>query len=352
MTPDGTKGQIHKVQKGDTLWDISHTYLRTAWIWPSVWRENEEKVANPHLIYPGELIWISEGVMRRITREEAASLAAAGGQTVDKPWVAIAPRSTALESTAPGAREGALPADEDDPFAALDAAEVSDDFKLEIPTLQGVSFVTDAELKASGALMGNHEENYWTVAGQRSIVSLGEGQTHLGDVFTVFRVRRELRHPNTNAKLGYLVQVLGKARVTELLPETSWVRITESWAEMQPGDRMMPFVEEPAAIVEVRIGQPVTGEIVALEPYRQRVGDRDFVILDQGTRGGVVPGRRLVVFRAGRQVRDPLTSNLLLVPDDVVGEVYVVKSAEKTSIALVTRSERELTVGDSFRNTP
>jgi hypothetical protein len=121
---------------------------------------------------------------------------------------------------------------------------------------------------------------------------------------------------------------------------------------MQPGDRMMPFVEEPAAIVEVRIGQPVTGEIVALEPYRQRVGDRDFVILDQGTRGGVVPGRRLVVFRAGRQVRDPLTSNLLLVPDDVVGEVYVVKSAEKTSIALVTRSERELTVGDSFRNTP
>ena len=38
--------------------------------------------------------------------------------------------------------------------------------------------------------------------------------------------------------------------------------------------------------------------------------------------------------------------------DDVVGEVFVVKSNEKTALALVTRSDRELVVGDSFRNRP
>lgn len=349
VTPDGKKGQIYKVQKGDTLWAISETYLGTPWIWPSVWKENEAEIANPHLIFPGELIWISEGMMRKLTPEEAARLAAAGLHP-DSP--AEPPAAPADEAAAPQARTIAKPGEESDPFAALDSAEVADDFKLEIPSLQGVSFVTDEALKASGAMMGNHEENYWTVQGQRSIVSVGEGQAHVGDAYTVFRVRRELRHPDTGERLGYFVQVLGKAEITQLLPETSWVRITHSWAEMQPGDRVMPFVEEPAAITEVRIGQPVRGEIVAFEPYRQRVGDRDFVVLDQGTREGVVPGRRLVVFRAGRPVRDPLTSNMMMVPDDIVGEVFVVKSGEKTSLALVTRSERELIVGDSFRNTP
>ncbi len=348
VTPDGKKGQIYKVQKGDTLWAISQTYLGTPWIWPSVWKENEAEIADPHRIFPGELIWISEGMMRKLTPEEAARLAAASGQTVAEEL----PAAPAPEPTAPEARKIAEPAEESDPFDSLDVTEVSDDFKLEIPTLQGVSFVTDDALKASGALMGNHEENYWTVQGQRSIVSVGEGQAHIGDAFTVYRVRRELRHPDTKELLGYFVQILGKAEITQLLPETSWVRITESWAEMQPGDRVMPFVEEPAAITEVQVGQPVKGEIVAFEPYRQRVGDRDFVVLDQGTRNGVVPGRRLIIYRAGRPVRDPLSSNLMMVPDDIVGELFVVKSGEKTSLALVTRSDRELIVGDSFRNTP
>ena len=345
VTTDGKKGQIYKVQKGDTLWAISKTYLGTPWIWPSVWKENAAEIANPHRIYPGELIWISEGMMRKLTPEEAARLAAAAGQAPAESPAAVAPEAAAAET-----RKLAEPARESDPFAALDAAEVADDFKLEVPTLQGVSFVTDDVIKASGAIMGNHEENYWTVQGQRTIVSIGEGQGHVGDAFTGFRVRRELRHPQTNELLGYFVQILGKAEITQLLPETSWVRVTESWAEMQPGDRVTPFVEEPTAITEVRVGQPVKGEIVALEPYRLRGGDSDFVVLDQGTKGGVVPGRRLTVFRAGREVRDPLTSNLLMVPDDLVGELFVVKSSEKTSLALITRSDRELIIGDSFRN--
>ena len=52
VTPDGRKGQIYKVQKGDTLWAISQKYLGTPWIWPSVWKENEAKIADPHSDLP------------------------------------------------------------------------------------------------------------------------------------------------------------------------------------------------------------------------------------------------------------------------------------------------------------
>jgi hypothetical protein len=344
VTPDGRKGQIYKVQKGDTLWAISEKYLGTPWIWPSVWKENEPKLVNPHLIYPGDLIWISAGSMRKLTPEEAARLAAAGQVTPEAPAAPEVPAS-------PEAAKGAQPAqDESDPFASLDAADVTGDVKIEVPTLQGVSFVTSDELKAAGAVMGNHEENVWVSQGQRTIISVGEGQGHVGDAFTVFRVRRALRHPKTGETIGYFVQVLGKAEITQLYPETSWAKIITSYSEIQPGDRVIPFVEEPPAITEVRSGETVQGQIVAFQPYRQRTGAGDFVILDAGTRQGMVAGRRLVVYRPSREVRDPLTKELLMVPDDVIGDLFVVKAGDGTSLALVMKSERDLHVGDSFRN--
>ncbi|HTO70262.1 MAG TPA: LysM peptidoglycan-binding domain-containing protein [Myxococcota bacterium] len=344
VTPDGRKGQIYKVQKGDTLWSISQRYLGTPWIWPSVWKENEAKIANPHWIYPGDLIWISEGSMRKLTPEEAARLAAAGQAPAPEPAAPAAPDAVPAPAPPPAATE------QPDPFASLDAADVSNEVRIDVPTLQGEAFVTAEEMKATGAIMGNHDENVWLAQGQRTILSVGEGQGHVGDAYTVFRVRRELHHPVTGEKLGYFVQVLGKAEITQLYPETSWARIITSYAEIQPGDRVLPFVEEPTAIVEVRSGQDVRGQIVAFEPYRQRTGAGDFVVLDAGTKQGMVPGRRLQAFRPAKEVRDPLTQEMLVVPDDVLGEMFVVKSGEITSLALVMKSERDLHVGDSFRS--
>lgn len=341
VTPDGQKGEIYKVQKGDTLWAISDKYLGTPWIWPSVWKENEAKIANPHWIYPGDLIWISNGSMRKLTPEEAAALAAAGAAEPAAPAPDAGPM--------PVAHEKPQVPEEGDPFSSLDSVEVTSEVKIEVPNIQGISFVTDEELKASGAVMGNHEENVWVAQGQRTILSVGEGQGHVGDAFTVFRVRRALHHPVTGEKLGYFVQVLGKAEITQLYPETSWARVIEAWAEIQPGDRVLPFVEEPKQITEVRSGEEVRGSIVAFQPYRQRVGDSDFVIIDAGTKQGMVPGRRLQAYRPAKEVRDPLTHNPLMVPDDVIGDLFVVKAGDTTSVALVMRSERDLHVGDAFR---
>jgi hypothetical protein len=169
-------------------------------------------------------------------------------------------------------------------------------------------------------------------------------------MYTIYRIRRPLRHPENGELLGYVVEVLGKGEIGEVHSEASFLDVVTAYAEIQPGDRITRYAEEPQSIREVFSDADVEGTIVANEPYRLRTGRGDLVILDKGTEDGVAVGRRFSVYRAGREVRDPLTETPILVPDDVVGEAFVVKSSTRASLALVTNATTELVIGDRFRN--
>ncbi len=67
---EGRVGRLHTVTRGDTLWDVSAAYLGTPWVWPSVWIDNHD-IANPHMIHPGDRIWITANEMRVVSDDEA-----------------------------------------------------------------------------------------------------------------------------------------------------------------------------------------------------------------------------------------------------------------------------------------
>jgi len=59
------EGEVsHVVKKGDTLWDIAKAYLKDPFRWPEVFQRNTDVVENPHWIYPGEVIRISNSEVR------------------------------------------------------------------------------------------------------------------------------------------------------------------------------------------------------------------------------------------------------------------------------------------------
>ena len=57
-TVQSTQPREHVVRRGDTLWDLSRTYLMNPFLWPRLFEANRSVVEDPHWIYPDERLMI------------------------------------------------------------------------------------------------------------------------------------------------------------------------------------------------------------------------------------------------------------------------------------------------------
>jgi hypothetical protein len=323
----GRPGRIHIVRLRDTLWDISDAYLGTPWVWPSIWQDNRE-IENPHLIHPGDRIWITETEMRRISAEEAQALLAGAPAALDEETV-VEPE-THVVAPAPQI----VP--EEQPTYFVSNREM-------------VGLISTDAVEAAASIVSAAVSRVLLSMGDRVWVGLGEDEVAAGDQFTIFRIQEKVYDPETGRMLGYHVHILGWMEILEPHAETSLAEIRESVIDVVKGDQLM--VREPR-VREIAIQaspEAVEGQISFLAWKRTVMGTMDYVYLNRGTLDGIEVGSPLEVYRKGYTALEEVRGAKVQVPDRVVADLLVVKAEPEASVALIRHTEEELTLGDYFR---
>jgi hypothetical protein len=321
----GRPGRIHVVQGGDTLWDISDAYLGTPWVWPSLWKDNDA-IRNPHLIHPGDRLWISRYEMRTVSEAEAAALLAAQDAGTAAP--------AALAET------DAMPA----PPRSLGSYHY--------PEIDTTGFVTREQYEGAASILESAEPRKWLSEQSEVVIGLGNGEVQVGDQFDIFRTEARVTDLDTGMQYGWATNQLGWLEVTRVDEESSRALIRLSRSEVQRGDHLLPRRVRSAEIPIGGSPGPVEGRVVHTPDRRLQMSQTDIVYLDRGTRDGLSIGSPLEIYRPlgdhGKKL-DSAQNQERRIADHVVAKLLVVDVFDDTAVAVVTHTTEELNRGDSFR---
>lgn len=342
----------YTVKRGDTLWAISGLFLKSPWRWPELWGMNLQDIRNPHLIFPGQVLYLdkSSGRARLSTRAPGAS----GG---DPDTVRVSPR-TRYESLG----------DSGIPPISLQAIEA---FLTEPMIVDEATFARAPRIVATQetrVLLSRGDRAY--ARGQYSSGVAGEALTEGPGKprdFRVFRNAVPLKDPTTGEILGYEAQYVGKALLergeatrevtdakgkvqNEIIPAT--IDIVVAKEEMRVGDRLLP--EPPRELPNYVPSAPASaqsGQIVSV--YGNAVtfaAQNQVVAINRGTDHGLERGHVLALQRESHLVTDKTDAArpMLRLPGERNGLMMVFRTFDKVSYALVLQITDGVKVGDRF----
>lgn len=341
----------YMVKRGDTLWAMSRLFLKSPWRWPELWGMNMADIKNPHLIYPGQTLYLDKSNGR-------ARLSSRRGGAESLETVKLSPRT----------RISNLP-DPSIPTLQNNLIE---------PFLTEPIIVEEATLEAAPRFVATQEGRVLLSEGDRAYARSADGaglSVAAGKPrdFRVFRNATALKDPGTGEILGYEAQFVGRAKLvrgesvtavrgaevkagevaaTEIIPAT--LDIIRSKEEIRTGDRLLPepplelltyTPRAPANAVEARIVS-VYGSSVA------NVGQNQVVVINRGIKDGMERGHVLAIQTNGQRLVDKTGTSFqdIKLPDERNGLLMVFRPFERVSYALVLTATESVRVGDWLVN--
>jgi hypothetical protein len=336
------ESKVHIIVPGDTLWDLSATYLGDPWLWPQIWDQNRY-ILDSHWIYPGDPLLIPPTPTVVAEQEEPED-------TVPPP-VEVRPildQPVEDVETAPPALVG--------PELRPVASE-SD--------LYCSSYISEP-VAPEGLHVAQRYEEAKTLLSDFDVVYLSEGRDQgieAGTQYLVFRPGDEVKHPVSGEVLGQAIQQVGRLNVMVAHARSATAQLTKGCTEILVGDRLVPFEEVPVPLTiypgwerwDVDLSDAEKGFVV-FAAQDKPLGQGDLVDLDLGFAQGVEPGDYLTVYVDFTDEREFFSTKTFIdapepledsrFPPKVLGQVVVIRSMENTSTARIIQSAREIDIGD------
>ncbi len=218
------------------------------------------------------------------------------------------------------------------------------------PRLDGVGYLTEKVPEGLGRVRTTLAEK---------AVHIGEGETvyldagsrqgvRVGDRLKAFSLDkpRELKDMR-------VVVMEARLLVTAVKENEAEAKVEDSYRSLSLGARVERYEPMDSKIQLKRAVPSLTGRIIWSYENLVSFGEGDVVFLDKGRAHGVEPGQCYQVFRTPmEEVERVLPSERGKKTDHItaqVGELIVLRSEERTSAALVSKSSLPLERGDRFR---
>jgi hypothetical protein len=318
LAPDAPDS--YTIVRGDTLWDISSKFLKSPWRWPELWGMNKNQIRNPHLIYPGQILFLEKIGDRAQLRV---------GEPVDG-VVRLSPhvRTEDLLSAIPS-----IPASAIEPF------------------LSKPLIVEEDGLNAAPRVVATQEGRVFTGVGDTVYVRGIDSASKIGS-YQFYRPGRALRDPDTNAIVAYEAVYLGVG--VETRPgDPATFRLTEAREEIGVGDRLVAAVKtESVNYVPRAADKDIDGRVLSIYGGGVNQAATNMVVsLNRGTAQGVEPGQVFRLYRYGSVITDTTSTvrdEMVKLPDEPTGYLFVFRVFNNISYGLILNATNTVTVGDRF----
>lgn len=260
----------HVVVKGDTLWDISAKFLKTPWKWPELWQLNKTEIKNPHLIYPGDVVYMV--------------MTPDGPKLMTIPTVKLSPsiRSEPIKSDA-----DAIPTIPPEAIA---------------PFISHAGVIDAERVPGLPRILGADDDRVFMMMGDTAYATIGDGVTN--DWF-IIRPGSDLIDPDTGKVLGKEAIHVGNAHTTvQGQPQT--LKIDSAYMEVIKGDRLTPAqATDLVGMVPRAPDKPIEGKLISAYGGVKASSRYSTVVINRGRADGLLPGHVLAVYRPGRTVGGP-----------------------------------------------
>ena len=338
--------EVYVVKRGDTLWAISGLYLRTPWRWPELWGMNMQSISNPHLIFPGQTLYLDK------TGGYARLRSGIPGQPED---VRISPRTrsdsladTALPTLQPHLIE---------PFL-VEPQVVDADTLEKAPRI--VATVDDRVLMAAG-------DRVYARGDMTRPLEIAPGEPRY---FGIYRNTVALKDPVTGEILGYEAQFVGKGELvrgesledtpnakggftSEYVPAT--VDILSTREEVRANDRLLPTPARGFMSYMPRAPeQPVSARVVSIYGGSAfaNAAQNQVVAINLGRQDGIESGHVLQLLTGGQRIKDTTdeAKSMIKLPSEKNGMAMVFRTFDRVSYALILSVRNQVRVGDTLVN--
>jgi hypothetical protein len=284
---------------------------------------NKTQIKNPHLIYPGQVLYL-------IKKDGRATLSMTAPDGTE---IRLSP---AIRVEALGAQAiPSIPAGVIEPFLSQPLI-VEENALLSAPRIVAVR-------ESGRVFVGKGDTAYVRGVPDDNITA-----------YQIFRPARPIKDPVTGEVLAFEAFYLGTGNIVRR-GDPATLDVTTSKEEMGIGDRLLPA--QSSGIINYMPHPPETevdGRIASIYGGVESAGNNQIVVINKGKNDGLEIGHTLALWETGKVIADKTAKpasfwgspETVKLPDERYGTVFVFRVFDRVAYALVMGINRPVQLGD------